>query len=333
MVTETVFIVVNSSPEESTVSMHYQSRAMLAVAALVSTAGLALSGCSSQPASTPTASSSTASTAPAAPIAVVAGENFWGDITKQIGGEHVAVTSIISDPNADPHQYESDASTAAAVSKAALVIDNGLGYDDFMDKLFSASPNPNRKVITAAEVMSISGQDANPHIWYNTAKVPDVATAIANQLGALDPADAATFTTNAKTFSDSLAPINAAIANIKAKYPGAPVGYTERVPGYLVDAAGLKLATPASFAQSIEDGNDPTPADNATMDNAMKSKAIKVLLYNGQVTSPATDAVKALAQQSGIPIVGVTETLPPTDKDFQTWQLRQVNEITTALGQ
>ncbi|BBZ26894.1 ABC transporter substrate-binding protein [Mycolicibacterium madagascariense] len=263
---------------------------------------------------------------------MVASTNVWGDIAKQIGGDHVTITSIMSDPNADPHEYEADAKTGAAVSKGQLVIENGLGYDDFMDKLLSASPNPNRKVLTAADVMQISGQDANPHIWYDIAKVPDVANAIATQLGSLDPADAATFTANAKTFNDSLAPVDAAITNIKNKYSGAPVGYTERVPGYLVDAAGLKLATPASFAQSIEDGNDPSPADNAAFDAALNTKAIKVLLYNGQVTSPATDAIKTLAQKDSVPIVGVTETLPPSDKDFQAWQLRQINEITTALG-
>jgi zinc/manganese transport system substrate-binding protein len=319
------------------VTVRTHLRVLIVLGALATVTAVTISGCGSQSSTISSAppSSTSASTAPqpAVRIAVVAGENFWGDITKQIGGEHVDVTSIISDPNADPHQYESDAATAAAVSKAQFVVDNGLGYDDFMDKLFSASPNPNRKVVTAADVMGISAADANPHIWYDTAKVPDVANAIATQLGTLDPTDAASFTANAKTFNDSLTPINTAIANIKTKFPGAPIGYTERVPGYLVDAAGLKLATPASFAQSIEDGNDPSPADNTAMDNDMKSKAIKVLLYNGQVTSPATDAVKTLAQQSGIPIVGVTETLPPTDKDFQTWQLRQVNEITTALGQ
>jgi zinc/manganese transport system substrate-binding protein len=319
------------------VTVRTHPRVLIVLGVLATVTAVTISGCDSQSStsSSPSPSSTSASTAPqpAVRIAVVAGENFWGDITKQIGGEHVDVTSIISDPNADPHQYESDAATAAAVSKAQFVVDNGLGYDDFMDKLFSASPNPNRKVLTAADVMGISGADANPHIWYDTAKVPDVANAIATQLGTLDPTDAASFTANAKTFNDSLTPINTAIANIKTKFPGAPIGYTERVPGYLVDAAGLKLATPASFAQSIEDGNDPSPADNTAMDNDMKSKAIKVLLYNGQVTSPATDAVKTLAQQSGIPIVGVTETLPPTDKDFQTWQLRQVNAITTALGQ
>jgi len=310
--------------------------ATIAIGAL-SALTLMLAGCSSTSSTSGTTSNApggaTSSAVASAPLDVVASTNVWGDIAKQIGGDHVNVTSILSDPNADPHQYESDAKTAAALSKAQLVTENGLGYDDFMDKLLSASPNPNREVLNAADAMKISGADANPHIWYDIAKIPAVATAIADQLGKLDPTDADTFTTNAKTFTDSLAPITAAIANVKAKYPGASVGYTERVPGYLVEAAGLKLATPASFAQSIEDGNDPSVADNAAMDAALTGKAITVLLYNGQVTSPATDAVKQLAQKSGVPVVGVTETLPPTDKDFQAWQLRQINEITTALGQ
>ena len=291
-------------------------------------------GCNSSPSPAPSPSGTTSSSGAAVspPLDVVASTNVWGDIAKQIGGDHVVVSSIMSDPNADPHEYEADAKTAAALSKSQVVIENGLGYDDFMDKLLTASPSPGRKVLDAADVMQIAGSDANPHVWYDIAKIPAVATAIAAQLGALDPADAATFTTNARTFTDSLAPINAAIANIRSTYANSPVGYTERVPGYLVDAAGLKLATPASFAQSIEDGNDPSPADNAAMDAALADKAIKVLLYNGQVTSPATDAVKQLAQKSAVPVVGVTETLPPTDEDFQAWQLRQITELTTALG-
>ena len=293
---------------------------MLTVAA-ITTATLLLAGCSSTSSngtSTSSAGSPTSAAAPG-PVNVVASTNVWGDITKQIGGDHVNVTSILSDPNADPHQYEADAKTGAAISKAQLVVENGLGYDDFMDKLLTASPNANRAVLNAADIMKISGSDANPHIWYDIAKIPDVASAIADQLGKLDPADAGAFTANAKTFTDSLTPLT-------------PVGYTERVPGYLVEAAGLKLATPASFAQSIEDGNDPSVADNSAMDAALTGKTIKVQLYNGQVTSPATDAVKQLAQSSGVPVVGVTETLPPTDKNFQAWQLRQINEITTALG-
>ena len=312
----------------------FRPRIAAAVGVLAATTVM-LAACNSTSSTTATSTTPagpTSSAATAAPIAVVASTNVWGDIAKQIGGDHVNVTSIMSDPNADPHQYEADAKTAAALSKAQFVIENGLGYDDFMDKLLAASPNPNRALLNAADAMKISGKDANPHIWYDIATIPAAATGIADQLGKMDSADAATFTANAKTFTDSLAPLNTAITNIKTKYPGAPVGYTERVPGYLVEAAGLKLATPPSFAQSIEDGNDPSPADNAAMDAALAGKTIKVLLYNGQVTSPATDAVKQLAQKSSVPVVGVTETLPPTDKDFQDWQLRQINDITTALG-
>jgi zinc/manganese transport system substrate-binding protein len=314
------------------VTTHGRIRIGTITVAALTTATLVLAGCNST-SSNETSTTGAGSTAAApGPVNVVASSNVWGDITKQIGGDHVNVTSILSDPNADPHQYEADAKTGAAISKAQLVVENGLGYDDFMNKLLAASPNANRTVLNAADVMKISGSDANPHIWYDIAKIPDAATAIADQLGKLDPAEANAFTANAKTFTDSLTPLTAGIDNIKAKYPGAPVGYTERVPGYLVDAAGLKLATPASFAQSIEDGNDPSVADNSAMNAALTGKTIKVLLYNGQVTSPVTDAVKQLAQSSGVPVVGVTETLPPTDKNFQAWQLRQINEITTALG-
>src|ERR1700694_4404626 len=317
--------------------MTTRRRIRIGTAALgaLAAAAVTVSACSSGPSNAPSTTSASGSNPSAAashPINVVASTNVWGDITKQIGGDHVNVTPLPSAPSADPHQYESDAKTAAAVSKAQFVVENGLGYDDFMDKLLAASPNPNRTVLNAADVMKISGPDANPHIWYDITAVPDVASAIADQLGKLDPADAATFTANAKTFTDSLAPVTAATDNIKTKYPGAPVGYTERVPGYLVEAAGLKLVTPESFARSIENGNDPSVADNAAMDATVTSKAIKVLLYNGQVTSPATQAVRQLAQSSGVPVVGVTETLPPTDKNFQAWQLRQINDITTALG-
>jgi len=312
--------------------MNTRYRGALVAGALAATM-LAVSSCHSTSIGTSTGpSSGGTSSPPAVSVNVVASTNVWGDIAKQVGGDHVAVTSIMSDPNTDPHEFEADAKTGAALSKAELVIENGLGYDDFVDKLLAASPNPHRTVLNAADTMNISGKEANPHIWYDLAKVPDVASAIADQLGKIDPADAETFRDNAKTFSDSLVPATTATANIKTKYPNAPVGYTERVPGYLVEAAGLKLATPASFAQSIEDGNDPSVADNAAMDAAINGKSIKVLLYNGQVTSPATTTVKQLAQKNGVPIVGVTETLPPTDKNFQDWQLRQINELTTALG-
>jgi zinc/manganese transport system substrate-binding protein len=266
------------------------------------------------------------------PVRVVAGENFWGNVAAQIGGAHVRVTSIISDPNADPHEYESDTRNAADIARAGLVIENGLGYDDFMGKLVSASSPKGREVLRVDQVMSIGGDDANPHIWYDTAKLPLVASAIASSLGRLDPADQAAFTANATAFDASLAPITDVISTIKAKYGGEPIAYTERVPGYLVDAAGLRLGIPASFAQSVEDGNDPSAGDTAAFDSALSEHRVRVLLYNSQVTDPTTDKIKALATMAGVPVVGVSETLPSSDHDFQSWQLRQARALLTALG-
>ena len=265
-------------------------------------------------------------------ISVVAGENFWGNIVSQLGGSHVRVTSIIDDPNTDPHEYESSAKDAAAVARADLVITNGLGYDDFMTKLLSASPKSSRVVITAATVLGIGGDNPNPHIWYDTARLPAISTAIVAELSRRDPGDAAEFAANGTAFVASLDPLLAVIAAIKAKYAGAPIAYTERVPGYLIEAAGLKLAIPASFAQAIEDGDDPSPADAAEFNRAISSRSVKVLLYNSQVTDSTTDKIKADATRAGVPIVGVTETLPGTDADFQAWQLRQDKQLLAALG-
>jgi zinc/manganese transport system substrate-binding protein len=290
---------------------------------------LALSACGS---SGPSASAAADTRTGSKVIDVVAAENFWGNIITQIGGDHVHVTSIISDPNTDPHEYESDAGDAVAITKADLVLENGIGYDDFMTDLLAASPNPARQVLSVQKILNVTGDDPNPHIWYDTAQLPQVAAAISTELGKLDPADATTFTTNAQTFDTSLQPILAVIGQIKSKYSGTKIAYTERVPGYLTEAAGLVLGVPASFTQAVEDGTDPSPKDTAAFDDAITSKTVKVLLYNGQVTDAQTTQIKNLATGSGVPIVGVTETLPPTDKDFQAWQLRQAQEILQALG-
>jgi zinc/manganese transport system substrate-binding protein len=263
-------------------------------------------------------------------VDVVAGENFWGDIIGQLGGPHVKVTSIISDPNTDPHEYESNAKNAAAIARADLVVVNGLGYDDFMNKLVSASPRTGREVLSVQKILGLP-DDVNPHIWYDTARLPTVAAAIVAALSQRDPSAAAEFSANEKTFDTSLDPLLDEISAIKMKYGGTSIAYTERVPGYLVDAAGLKLGIPSSFPQAIEDGNDPSPSDTAAFDQAITSKSVKVLLYNGQVTDAATDKIKKLATSSGVPIVAVTETLPAGDRNFQAWQLRQDQDLHAAL--
>jgi zinc/manganese transport system substrate-binding protein len=288
---------------------------------------MAIAGCSSSSKTTSSPTSSSGSV-----VDVVAAENFWGNIAAQIGGARVEVTSIISDPNADPHIYESDPKDAAAIANAQLVIENGLGYDDFMGKLLSASKKSSRQVLSVQKTLNITGDNPNPHIWYDTDKLPQVAAAIETQLSHADPAGAATFAANVKTFDASLQPLLDTIAQIKAKYAGTLISYTERVPGYLVQAAGLLLGTPAAFSQAIEDGNDPNPVDTVTFDTDISDHKVKVLLYNSQVTDAQTTKIKQLATAAKVPIVGVSETLPPTDANFQAWQLRQDKALLAALG-
>lgn len=296
------------------------SRRLPALAAAITTAALTSACGSAEP--------------PAKPgvVRVVAAENFWGDIAAQIGGKHVEVTSIISNPNADPHLFESDPRTAAAIATAQLVIENGLGYDGFIAKAEAAVGDHGPRVLSVGRVLGLgSTGDANPHVWYWTARLHDVADAIAGQLSEVDPADHAVFTAGAKRFDASLRPVLATVAAIKHKYAGTAIGYTERVPGYLVAAAGLRLGTPSSFAQAIEDGNDPSPGDVATFDDDITSHTIKVLIYNAQVVDAATERIKQLAIDSHVPVVGMTETMP-AHTSFQAWQLKQDRELLGALG-
>src|SRR4051812_3658746 len=190
-------------------------------------------------------------------VHVVAAENMWGDIVRQIGGRHASVASIISDPQADPHLYASDPRDAARLAQANLVVVNGLGYDDFARKLLAASSSARRRVLTMADVIEPAGNDPNPHLWYDAPRLPAAARAIAGALAAEDPKDTAYFRSNAVRFQRSLKPLNAALAAIRSRHSGAPVAYTERVPGYLLQAAGLTIKTPTGFASAIESGSEP----------------------------------------------------------------------------
>jgi zinc/manganese transport system substrate-binding protein len=264
-------------------------------------------------------------------LPVVAAENFWGNIAEQLGGPYVHVTSIITNPNADPHLYESDAQDATDVSSAKVVIVNGVGYDDFMGRLLGATNNTGRHVITAQQVLGIAS-GGNPHLWYNIPEVPVVASKVTDAYIAEDPAHKAEYQQYLSTFDQSLQPLLQTINQIKQQYGGTPVAYTEPVPGYLLSAAGLDVKTPEGFAKSIEDGSDPSPADTETMDALMTDKAIKVLLYNAQTVSPVTQHVESLAKQAGIPVIGVTETLPANEKTYQSWQANQLRELQNALA-
>jgi zinc/manganese transport system substrate-binding protein len=262
---------------------------------------------------------------------IVAAENMYGDIAQQIGGSHVHVTSILSDPNADPHLFEPGSSNGLAVAKARVVIQNGVGYDAFMSKLENASPSSKRSVLTIADVLSVHGRDANPHLWYDVPALAKIAGAIAAQLVEADPGHARAYRTGLAAFDASLGPLRREVAHIRDAFGGSPVAYTEPVPGYLLDAAGLKNLAPTGFTRAIEDGTEPSPQAVGDMNALLSGKRIKVLLYNSQAVSPITSAVRAAAEHAGIPVIGVTETLPPK-LTFQQWQLGQARELAAALA-
>ncbi len=264
-------------------------------------------------------------------ISVVAAENFYGDIIQQLGGSHVKVTSILSDPNVDPHEYESNVQDGIAIQKAQLVIENGIGYDTWMDKLLSASPNPGRIVLVAGNIADHKLPD-NPHIWYGIDNVPTIAQAITDALKKLDSADAAVFDNNLATFKQSLVPLQQKISEINQKYKGTKVALTETIYLYQSMPEGLDVLTPFEFDKAIAEGNDP-PADTVVeANNEITKKEAKILIYNVQTITPITTNLQNEAKGLGIPIVPVSETMP-TGKTYQSWMMGQLNVLEQALAQ
>jgi zinc/manganese transport system substrate-binding protein len=263
-------------------------------------------------------------------VHVVAAENFWGNITSQLGGRDVDVTSLITSPNADPHLFETDAADAATLAQAQVVIENGAGYDTWMSSLLGADSGHPR-LVNAAAVLHVTGSDPNPHLWYDIPRVPAVATAITAALVKAAPREAPTFRANLAAFERSLAPLDATLATIKARFHDVPVAYTERVPGYALAVAHLDVKTPPGFARSIEDGVDPGPADTLAMQRLLDDHDVNVLLYNVQTVTPVTAQMRALARHDRIPVVGVSETMPAGAPTYQRWQQAQLTNLLHAL--
>jgi zinc/manganese transport system substrate-binding protein len=262
---------------------------------------------------------------------VVAAENTYGNIAAQIGGPHVAVTSILTSPDADPHLFEPTTANDLAVANAKVVLQNGLGYDAFMAKLENAAPSKSRAVVTMADVLDVHGTDANPHLWYDLPRLDRTAAAIAVAFARADPSHAVAYRRSLHRFERSLAPLRREVAGIRTRFRGAPVAYTEPVPGYLVSAAGLRNLAPDSFTRSIEEGVEPTPSDFAAMSQLIAQRRIRVLLYNPQAVSPITAELRTAAQKEGIPVVAMRETLP-AGLTFQQWQLAQARALAAALA-
>jgi zinc/manganese transport system substrate-binding protein len=274
--------------------------------------------------------SSSPAAAQDAPVHVVAAENFWGNIAAQIGGRDAEVTSLITNPNADPHLFETDAQEAAVLAQAQVVIENGAGYDTWMGSLLSADGGQPH-IVNAASVLRVGGSDPNPHLWYDLPRVPKVAAAIAATLTSAAPRDAATFQRNLAAFDASLQRLDGTLATIKKDFHNVSVAYTERVPGYLLANARLNVKTPPGFARAVEDGTDPGAADTVAMSELLTNHDVNVLLYNVQTVTPVTAQMRALAKQHGIPVVGVSETMPAKAATYQNWQESQMVELLHAL--
>jgi zinc/manganese transport system substrate-binding protein len=278
-----------------------------------------------------TASTQSNSSANSGKLQVIAGENFWGSIASQIGGNDVQVTSIVSDPNADPHEYESNTTDARSFASAQLVILNGAGYDSWGDKLISGSPNPNRLVLNVADLLGKKEGD-NPHFWYNPTYVNEVAEQIEKDMIAQDPVHDADYQKNYEAFEASAADYQNRIASIKQQYAGTKVAATEDIFQYLATASGLDLISPPAFTQAVAEGNDP-PADSiVTFQEQLKSGQVKVLVYNQQTVTPLTESMKNLAADEGIPVIGITETIQPPDTTFQVWMNAELINLQNALN-
>lgn len=262
-------------------------------------------------------------------IKVVAAENFYGDIAGQLGGSHVSVVSIISDPNVDPHEYESSTSDAKAIADASLVIENGVGYDSFVDKLLDASSNGGRVVINAGDLVGKKAGD-NPHIWYDLDWIQQVADDMTAKLTQLDASNRAEYNSRNEQFKASLTPIRDKLSAMKGRYAGARLTQTEDVFGYMGQAIGLKIDY-GDFQRAVEAGTDPPPQALAEIDAEISQHQVKAVLYNNQTVSPITDTVKDAAKQSGVPVVGVSET-QPASQTYQQWMTSQLDALDKALG-
>ncbi len=264
-------------------------------------------------------------------IQIVAGENFWGSLVSQLGGNKVQVVSIVSDPNADPHEYESSNTDAREFASADYVVLNGAGYDSWGDKLLAASPNSKRRVLTVAGFLGKKEGD-NPHFWYSPAYVNRVVTRMESDLAAIDPSDSSYFSNQLKSLNSSLAVYQSRIADIRKNFAGTKVAATEDIFAYLADASSLNLISPQAFIEAVAEGNDPPAASVVQFEQQIQSREPKILVYNQQTVTPLTTNIKALAAQEDIPVVGVTETIQPPNASFQEWMNAELIIIENALN-
>ena len=262
-------------------------------------------------------------------LSAVGLESQYADVLAQIGGPYVKVISIQSNPNTDPHEFEVTPGVAAALHGANLVVENGLGYDAWADQMLEGS---RAEVLSAQKLLNLPDDSPNPHLWYRTDTMPDVAAAAASVFEAKDPAHKAEYVANLKAFDASLAPWKQEIEQVKAKYAGAPVAVTEPVADYLLQEAGMKIMTPFSFELSVMNDTDPSPQDVAAEEALLRGGKVRVFAYNEQVTNPETQALLALAKRNDVQVLPVYELMPASAAHYQDWMLQAATALNHALA-
>ena len=291
------------------------------MAALLATVLLAVGG-----------KTSAATGTPSDVISAVAAENQYGSVLAQVGGRYARVTSLLSNPSTDPHTFEASVAVARQIGQASLVVQNGLGYDSFMNSVEAAAPSTTRKVIDVQRLLGRPDSTPNPHLWYDPATMPAVAQAIANDLSAIEAAHAAYFHQNARTFTRALAAWNAALRQFAGTDKNVRVASTEPVADYLLNAAGARNLTPWSFQAAVMNGTDPSPQDVATEKALLTERKVSALIYNDQVTDPLTESLITLADAHHVPVVGVYETMPEPGYDYQSWMLAETSALHRAVA-
>jgi zinc/manganese transport system substrate-binding protein len=258
-------------------------------------------------------------------------ENEYADVIAQIGGKYVQVSALITDPNTDPHTFEVNPKIAAQIASTDLIVKNGVGYDAWADKIIAAAPNGKRKVIDTQHLLGLPDNTPNPHLWYDPKTMPAVAKAVAADLAALNPAQAAYFEANVKKFDASLKPWLAAMASFKARHAKTPMAVTEPIADYMLEIAGAEIATPFGLQSAIMNGTDPSPQDVTKQNSLFADHKVKVFVYNQQVTDALTESFLNLAKKNGVPVVGVYETMPIPGFTYQSWMLAEVDALEKAV--
>ena len=263
------------------------------------------------------------------PVRVVAAENFYGDLAHQIGGEHVAVVSILSNPDQDPHLFEASPQTARAVASAQIVIANGADYDPWMARLLAASPAPARRQIDVGALVGARPGD-NPHLWYGLANIKVAARSLADALVAVDSSHAEDYRAGEAKFLSSLKPIDDKLGDMHKRHQGVAVAASEPVFGYAAEAVGLDVRE-QKFALAVMNDSEPAPSDVALFESDLRGHKVRTMIYNSQAREPSVEKLVALAKASGVPVVGVTETEPPNVR-YQDWMARELDALDEALG-